>query len=155
MKALVVRINRGQVKGSNDILAIAQKGIAVFVGIDKDDREADRAVLAAKIVNLRIFPDGAGKFQYSVKDKDLDILCIPNFTLCANTAGGRRPSFEGAMEHKLADKFFADFILMLKSYKVKVAAGFFGQLMDIELKLDGPVNIVLDSRNRKYASDII
>jgi D-tyrosyl-tRNA(Tyr) deacylase len=145
MKVLVVRIAKGEVYVAEECVASIKKGIAVFVGIDKTDTHSNLAVLAEKIVNLRIFEDEEEKLAYSVKDKGYSTLCIPNFTLCANTAKGRRPSFEDCMPYEEANKLFDDFVMLLKSYGVNVEEGVFGAYMDIRLSVDGPVNIILES----------
>ena len=99
--------------------------------------------MAQKVVNLRVFSDAQGKMNYSVKDKNYKILCISNFTLCANTDKGRRPSFEKAMPKDAANKPFEDFITLLRAREIEVKQGVFGEHMDIRLDLDGPVNIMV------------
>jgi D-tyrosyl-tRNA(Tyr) deacylase len=100
--------------------------------------------MAEKVLNLRIFENEEGKLNYSVKDRGYQILCISNFTLCANTEKGRRPSFENSMSRQEANKYYQDFVCVLKSQGVGVEAGVFGEHMDISLDLDGPVNIMLE-----------
>jgi D-tyrosyl-tRNA(Tyr) deacylase len=117
--------------------------LALFVGIERDDTQATLAAMTEKILTLRIFEDEEGKLNYSVKDKNFQILCIPNFTLCANTDKGRRPSFERSMPRHQASEFYQRFVGILKSTGLEVGEGVFGEHMDISLELDGPVNIVL------------
>ena len=147
MKALVLRVGKAQVAVKSEVIARADEGIALFVGFAKGDAHSDLVSIAEKVINLRIFEDAGGKLTYSVKDKSFPILCISNFTLCANTKKGRRPSFEGAMAPEAAKKFFNDFILLLKAKGINVKEGFFGEHMDINLSFDGPVNIILDSKS--------
>ena len=146
MKALVVRISKGEVLVEGKIVSSVKRGIALFAGIEKNDTDSELIAMADKVTNLRIFEDESGKMNYSVKDKRYQILCISNFTLCANTQKGRRPSFEQAMPLAEANKLFDDFVLVLRSKGLDVKVGIFGAHMDIDLELDGPVNIVIDSK---------
>lgn len=145
MKILVVRVKRGSITIDTEAISSIEKGIAIFVGLEKKDDPSILPAMAEKVVNLRIFEDKDEKLAYSVKDKNYSILCIPNFTLCANTEKGRRPSFENSLPYKEAEKLFDDFVLVLKSYGIDVEEGVFGAYMDIKLDIDGPVNIILDS----------
>ncbi len=146
MKALVVRVHRGELKVEDDVISSIGSGIAVFVGIEKDDTTEQMVKMAEKVVNMRIFENESGKMNFSVKDKNYDIMCIPNFTLCANTEGGRRPSFDHALAPAQAEGMYDDFIGFLKSYGVEVKGGVFGAHMDIQLDLNGPVNIILQAK---------
>lgn len=146
MKALVVRVSEAKVLVDGDVVSSISEGMVLFVGLARNDTNSDLVSLAERVANLRIFEDEKGKLNHSVKDKKLFILCIPNFTLCADTKRGRRPSFEQAMEPGAASKLFEDFILLLESKGIKVRKGVFGKHMDIELTSDGPVNIILDSK---------
>ena len=146
MKVLVVRVSKGEVTVEANTVSSINKGIAIFIGISNSDDSGDLVQMAEKVVNLRIFENEEGKLHYSVKDRNYQVLCIPNFTLCANTDKGRRPSFEEAMIPKDACAVFDKFVSLLKSKGVDVQAGRFGAHMQISLKFDGPVNIVLDSK---------
>ena len=145
MQALVVRINNGEILVADKIISCVGKGIALFLGLARGDTQAKLATVAQKVENLRIFESEDGKLNYSIKDKNYQILCISNFTLCASTSKGRRPSFEEAMAPDEARKFFDDFILLLQSKGLDIKKGVFGAHMDINLNLDGPVNIVLEA----------
>ena len=125
-------------------MASIDKGIVLFVGFSKSDDENTISDMAQKVVNLRVFEDENNKLMYSVKDKNYKILCIPNFTLYANTKKGRRPSFEDVLGKEKASILFDNFILLLKASGVFVESGKFGEHMEILLNLDGPVNIVLE-----------
>jgi len=146
MKALVIRISKAKVSVGDNIVSSIGKGLVLFIGLAREDANSDLVSIAEKIVNLRIFEDESGKLNHSVKDKRFSVLCIPNFTLCADTKRGRRPSFEQAMEPGQANKLFEDFIMLLESKGVEVKKGSFGKHMDIELTSDGPVNIILNSK---------
>ena len=146
MRVLVTRINKGEISIRGQAVSSVEKGLALFVSMEKEDNESDLLFLADKVVNLRIFENEQGKMHYSVKDKNYQILCISNFTLCANTDKGRRPSFESSMPPAQANKLFDDFVLLLKSRGVDVSLGVFGERMDIDLVMDGPVNIILQTK---------
>jgi D-tyrosyl-tRNA(Tyr) deacylase len=146
MKVLVARINKGQIIVAEEVVSSCLKGLAVFVSFEKEDFKIDLKTMAEKVINLRIFEDQEGKLAYSVKDKAYSILAIPNFTLCADTDKGRRPSFDNSLAYKEAEKLFDDFVVTLKSYGLTVDEGVFGAYMDIKLDLDGPVNIILESK---------
>ena len=146
MKALVARINKGSVIAKGKTVSSVGKGLAVFVGVEKGDSYAALEDIAYKIVHMRLFENEEGKLDHSVHDKKYQILCVSNFTLCANTDKGRRPSFEQSMLKEEADKLFNDFVLFLKAREIEVQVGVFGEHMDIDLNLDGPVNIILDSK---------
>jgi len=146
MKALIVKIHKGRVVAQGKEISLTGKGMAVFVGLDKQDSAKDILFMADKVANLRIFEDETGKMKHSVRDKKYQILCIPNFTLSANTTKGRRPSFENSKTKQEAKDCFNDFVIILKSKGIVVQRGEFGKHMDIDLELDGPVNIFLDSK---------
>ena len=147
MKILIVRVTKAEVLAGESTISSINKGIAIFIGFKINERPESFDSLAEKVVNLRIFENEKGKLHYSVKDKNYQMLCIPNFTLCANTERGRRPSFEEAMPPKDAYTAFNKFVSLLKSKGMDVQVGRFGAHMQISLELDGPVNIVLDSKS--------
>ncbi len=145
MKVLVTRVSKGRVKVEGQTISSIERGLAVFAGIEQNDGLEDLEKMAGKVVNLRIFENEQGKFHYSVLDQNLAILCVSNFTLCADTEKGRRPSFEKAMPLDKAGAMFEQFVSFLCARGVIVYTGEFGAHMDIELEMDGPVNIVLSS----------
>jgi len=145
MKALVTRVSRAKVTANGKVTGQIAAGMAVFAGIEKTDINANFSTMAAKIANLRIFEDENGKFNYSLLDKNYPVLCISNFTLCADARKGRRPSFEGAMDKAAAERLFPDFVNALRSLGLKVETGSFGDHMDVEVDMHGPVNIILEA----------
>ncbi len=145
MKALVTRVRNAQIFVEGKEVSSIGRGIVVFLGISTDDREDDLVKMADKIVNVRIFENDKGKLHFSVLEKGYGLMCISNFTLCARTDKGRRPSFEEAMAAAQAEKVYQHMILVLESKGIKVAKGVFGAHMDIKLEMDGPVNIVIES----------
>mgnify|MGYP000362526293 CR=1 FL=1 len=144
MKALVVRVHKAEVWSDNRLVSSIGGGIVVFIGIDRKDTYDSLVKIAEKVANLRIFEDDKGKLQFSVRDKNYAVMCVSNFTLCANTEKGRRPSFEKAMMPSAAEKLYNNFIMVLESKGIKVEKGIFGVHMDIKLEMDGPVNIVIE-----------
>jgi D-aminoacyl-tRNA deacylase len=143
MKILLTRISKGSVSVDKRVIAEIDKGLALFVGIGKEDDLKTIDEMAKRVVNFRVFENESGKLDFSVKDKGYGILCISNFTLYTRTRDGRRPSFDDCMNPKRAEELFAVFIDKLKSYGLTVAGGAFGKHMDVNLDLDGPVNIIL------------
>jgi D-aminoacyl-tRNA deacylase len=144
MQILINRISKGKIEVAKEVVASINKGLAVFAGIEVGDDESNLITAVKKIINMRLFEDDSGKLSESVKEKNYEILCIPNFTLCASTEKGRRPSFEKAMKPEKAKKMFAKFVFLLQNDIKNVEAGIFGANMDITLELDGPVNITLE-----------
>ncbi|MDD3295880.1 MAG: D-aminoacyl-tRNA deacylase [Candidatus Omnitrophica bacterium] len=148
MKLVALRVKQGSIYVAGEKVSSISKGMALFVGFESGDCKDDITLMAQRAVNLRIFENQEGKLDYSVKDKELSILCIPNFTLCASTDKGRRPSFEESMPYSEAEGFFDEFVLALKAYGIDVQEGVFGAYMDINLDLDGPVNIIIESKEQ-------
>lgn len=144
MKVLVVRVHKGEVFVDKSRLSSIGRGLAVFVSLEKNDGLSKLNSMAEKLVNLRIFEDHDGKMNSSLKDNNYEFLCVSNFTLSANTDKGRRPSFEDALDYQEAGKLFSDFVSILRSKGIAVKSGAFGRHMDINLSLDGPVNILLE-----------
>lgn len=146
MKAVLVRASKANVclKDNARELAHIKNGIVVFVGIDKNDNDTKNEEMAEKITNLRIFDDENGKLKYSLIDKKYEILCVPNFTLCANIDKGRRPSFENAMPIDAASNLFENFVLLLRARQIPVKSGEFAKSMYINIECDGPVNITIE-----------
>jgi D-tyrosyl-tRNA(Tyr) deacylase len=120
-------------------------GVCVLLGIADGDDEAAVVRLAEKIAKLRIFPDGDGKLDRSLRDTGGAALVVSQFTLIADTAKGNRPSFAGAARPESAEPLYERFCAALRELGVEVATGVFGAKMDVELVNDGPVTIVLDA----------
>tara|TARA_B100000315_G_C14588233_1_gene594301 strand:- start:2317 stop:2763 length:447 start_codon:yes stop_codon:yes gene_type:complete len=148
MKILLSKINQGSVKVDSATVSSCNRGLVLFVGIEKGDNDLVAKEMANKVINLRIFANDKAKMDYSLKDLNLELLCIPNFTLCARTSRGRRPSFDDTMAPIEASSLFDEFVQCLLNYGVVVKKGSFGKHMDIDLSLNGPVNIILDSKSR-------
>lgn len=120
-------------------------GLLVFLGVAADDEERDADWLARKISELRILDDAAGKMNLSVKELDREVLVVSQFTLYADCAKGRRPSFSAAAPPPRAESLYRYFIERLRATGVKVASGRFQAAMEVTLTNMGPVTLIVDS----------
>ena len=148
MKALLQRVTKASVGVEGVVVGQIGAGLAVLVGVASGDTEKDAQYLAQKTVNLRIFPDNAGKFSLSVLDVRGELLAVSQFTLMSDTRKGRRPSFTGAAEPVLAEQLFERFVREVRDTGLKVETGRFQAHMKVEIHNDGPVTILLDSRDK-------
>jgi len=150
MRAVIQRVSKASVTINGKIHAAIANGLLVFMGIENADRDEDIEWLSGKIVNLRIFDDAAGVMNESVKDKNGGILLISQFTLHASTKKGNRPSYIKAGKPELAVPLYEKMIQQLTIELGKpIATGIFGADMKVELLNDGPVTIVIDSKNKE------
>ena len=122
------------------------RGLMVLVGIGRDDTVKDAEWMADKIVNLRIFETEEGKMDKSLLDIGGELLLVSQFTLYGDCRKGRRPSFSDAMEADKARAFFEAFVEMARTKVTKVETGVFQAMMDVSLTNDGPVTLILNSR---------
>ena len=148
MKALLQRVGKASVSVGSELVGSIRQGMVVFVGVADGDMEEDIDYLVSKLVGLRIFADEAGKFNLSIQDVNGELLLISQFTLLASTRKGRRPSFTDAAPPEIADKLFERFAERARETGLKVSKGRFQQYMQVEIHNDGPVTIMLDSRER-------
>lgn|SRR5690554_1373556 len=148
MKIVIQRVKEASVNVNNTIIGKIDNGLLLFVGVVPDDNDEDIAYLVRKIVNMRIFEDDEGKMNLSLVDKNYDILSISQFTLYADTKKGNRPGFSQAAHPDLANKLYERFNEGLRKENIKVETGAFGEHMDISLINDGPVTIIIDSKNK-------
>lgn len=145
MRLVVQRVNKGKVKlaSNGKTLGEIEKGLFVLVGVGEKSKKEDATELAEKLSKLRIMADDEGKMNLSVKDMSAKVLVVSQFTLYADTSKGNRPSFLKAAEPDKAKSLYKLFIQELKGLGVDVETGSFGEYMEIEAELDGPVTIVI------------
>ena len=147
MKIVIQRMKRASVSIDNELYNQIQQGLLLLVGVAPDDAQEDVAYAARKIANMRIFSDDEDKMNLSVKDVNGEILSISQFTLYADTKKGNRPAFIGAAQPDSASQLYDDFNELL-GREIPVKTGVFAADMQVELVNDGPVTIVLDTKNR-------
>ena len=148
MKALLQRVTEASVRVAGEVVGRIGRGLVVFVGVANEDTEKDVRYLVQKTVNLRIFADEEGKFNLSVLDTNGELLLVSQFTLLADTRKGRRPSFVEAASPARAEELFNYFVEQANATGLKVETGRFQQYMQVEIHNDGPVTILLDSREK-------
>ncbi len=148
MKALLQRVISASVSVGSEVVGSIGQGLVVFVGVADGDTEEDAHYLVQKTVGLRIFSDEAGRFNLSALDIQGELLVVSQFTLLANTRKGRRPSFTEAAPPSQAEGLFQRFVEQAAATGLKVATGRFQQYMQVEIHNDGPVTILLDSREK-------
>ena len=148
MKALLQRVTHASVSVGGEVVGRIGRGLVGFIGVADGDTEEDVEYLVQKMVGLRIFSDEDGKFNLSVQDISGELLLVSQFTLLASTRKGRRPSFTGAAMPELAERLFERCVEHASATGLRVATGRFQQLMQVEIHNDGPVTIMLDSRDR-------
>ncbi len=150
MRVVVQRVTEASVEIEKNIKGQIGKGLLLLVGICTDDTEEDLKWLAQKIAQLRIFSDEQDKMNLSVQDVQGDILLISQFTLYANTKKGNRPSYINAAPPAIATPLYQRFVLLMEQAMGKpVQTGEFGADMKVSLLNDGPVTIIIDTKNKE------
>lgn len=150
MRVVLQRVLSASVTIENKIVATIQKGLLVLVGIEDADTQADIDWLVGKIVNIRIFADDNDVMNLSVKDIDGDMLVVSQFTLHAATKKGNRPSYIKASKPEIAIPLYENFVQSIEfEISKKIQTGIFGADMQVALVNDGPVTIIIDSKNRE------
>jgi D-tyrosyl-tRNA(Tyr) deacylase len=148
MKAVLQRVSQASVSIDSHVVGAISQGLVVLVGVANDDTVKDAAYLARKTVEMRIFSDEEGKFNLSALDVKGDLLLVSQFTLLADTKKGRRPSFVAAAAPESAQALFEEFVSICRQSGLKVETGHFQEHMLVEIHNDGPVTIILDSRDK-------
>ena len=150
MKAVIQRVSQASVTINNEIVAQIQKGLLVLIGIEDADNHEDIDWLTAKIANLRIFGDENNVMNVSLKDSDGEIIVVSQFTLHAATKKGNRPSYIKAAKPEIAIPIYESFVKQMETeLGRKVQTGQFGADMKVSLVNDGPVTILIDTKNKE------
>ena len=148
MRVVLQRVSHASVTVEEKVIGQIHRGFLLLVGVTHDDAMEDMEYLVRKIVQMRIFEDEEGKLNRSIQDIGGEILSVSQFTLYADTKKGNRPSFSKAAPGDVAIEMFEQFNGLLRETGVPVETGQFGADMKVELLNDGPVTILLDSKNR-------
>ncbi len=149
MKAVLQRVSKASVEINNSIVANINFGLLVLVGIEDADTQEDIHWLSQKIVNLRVFGDENSVMNLSVKDIQGDIIVVSQFTLHANTKKGNRPSYIKASKPEIAIPLYENFVQQMElELDKKIQTGKFGADMKVAIVNDGPVTIIIDSKNK-------
>ncbi len=147
MRAIVQRVSSAEVKVEGRITGRIGRGFVVLLGVARGDTAKDAEFIADRVIGLRVFADPAGKMNLALSAVNGELLVVSQFTLHADTSQ-RRPSFLEAAPPEEARPLYEHFLSLARGRGVKVEAGEFGAHMDVSLVNDGPVTIILDSRNR-------
>ena len=149
MKAVIQRVTYSNLSIDNKIYSQINRGLVVLLGITHDDGDNDIQWLAKKIVNLRIFNDDKNIMNKSLIDVSGELMIVSQFTLHAQTKKGNRPSYIEAANGDIAEKIYKSLILEIENkYNLKPKTGKFGADMKVELENDGPVTIIIDTKNK-------
>ena len=148
VRIVIQRSKRAEVKIENEVVGSIEQGLVLLVGIESADTQEDVDYLVRKVAAMRIFSDESDKMNFSVKDVKGDILSISQFTLHADTKKGNRPSFIQAAIPEAANALYELFNEGLRKNDLRVVNGVFGADMEVSLINDGPVTIIIDSKNK-------
>ena len=148
MRVVLQRVSHASVTVEEKVIGKIERGFFLLVGVTHDDAMEDMEYLVRKIVQMRIFEDEEGKLNRSIQDIGGEILSVSQFTLYADTKKGNRPSFSKAAPGDIALEMFEQFNGLLRDTGIPVETGQFGADMKVDLLNDGPVTILLDSKNR-------
>jgi D-tyrosyl-tRNA(Tyr) deacylase len=145
MIGLLQRVTNASVTVDDELIGEIGRGLLVFVAVHRDDKEADIARLAERILTYRVFPDAANRMNRSLIDESLGLLLVPQFTLAADTRKGTRASFTRAAAPEMGEAYFGQLVAACKTGLGSVATGRFGANMQVNLTNDGPVTFWLES----------
>lgn len=147
MKLIIQRVKSASVVIENLEKRSIGKGLLVYLGVHSEDTEKDVEFLVNKLINLRCFEDDNKKMNLSIIDLDLEILIISNFSIYGDFKKGNRPSFTFSAKHELANKLYCKFIDKLIDNNIKFKTGEFKTEMDVYSINDGPINLIIDTKN--------
>ena len=148
MKAVIQRVLSASVAIDGKEIGSINQGLLVLLGVSQEDTSTDLEYLVKKTVGLRIFKDKHANMNLTIEDVGGEALVVSQFTLCADTNKGRRPSFISAAPPQMADNMYQQYCNKLRKENISVQTGQFGAMMAVKLINDGPVTIVLDSQER-------
>ena len=148
MRAVLQRVSKAEVRIGGNIVGKIGRGLVVLLGVSREDAEADADFICDRTLGMRIFADSEGKMNLALAKVGGELLVVSQFTLLADTESGRRPSFIRAAAPDDARRLYEYFLSLARKAGVKVESGEFGAMMEVDLVIDGPVTIILDSRNR-------
>ena len=148
MRSVVQRVSRGAVRVDRQVVGKVGRGLVVLLGVAEGDSSEDARWMADKLAQLRIFEDEAGKMNRSVQDLGGSVLLVSQFTLLGDARKGNRPSFTGAAPPDVAEELFNRYVVEVRSSGLKVETGRFQTHMLVEIRNDGPVTILLDSKDK-------
>ena len=148
MRAVIQRVKSASVLVDDKMIGEIATGFLILLGVEQSDTQDDLNYLVKKTIGMRIFKDDNKNMNLSIKDVGGETLVVSQFTLCADTSRGRRPSFIKAANPEGADSMYQQFCKQLTMNNLSVQTGKFGAMMDVLLVNDGPVTIMLDSREK-------
>ncbi|MFK7049467.1 D-tyrosyl-tRNA(Tyr) deacylase [Flavobacterium columnare] len=150
MKVVIQRVSEASVTIEKEVVAKIKQGLLILVGMEDLDNQEDAVWLSSKIVNLRIFDDEEGIMNRSIKDIEGDIIIVSQFTLHAQTKKGNRPSYIKASKPDIAIPLYESFVKQIEiDLEKPVQTGQFGADMKVALVNDGPVTIIIDTKNKE------
>jgi D-tyrosyl-tRNA(Tyr) deacylase len=150
MKVVIQRVSKAKVEANDSVICKINQGFLILLGIENSDSMVDVNWLVSKISNLRVFSDDELKMNLSIKDVKGEIIVVSQFTLHAKTKKGNRPSYINAANPEHAKPLYDEFISKLKNEsEVNVKSGIFGANMQLAIVNDGPVTIIIDSKNKQ------
>jgi D-tyrosyl-tRNA(Tyr) deacylase len=152
MRAVIQRVSRASVTVGGEVVGRIDEGLLVLLGVAEHDTQDDVIYLAAKIVGLRIFPDDEGKMNRSLLEVGGRMLVVSQFTLLGDCRKGRRPSFIEAARPEQAVELYRGLVAEVRGQGAEVETGRFQEHMDVELVNDGPVTLILDTREMREAA---
>lgn len=144
MKLVIQRVIKAKVQVGNETIGEINKGLMVLVGIETNDTKIEAEALSDKLCSLRIFEDEENKLNYNINQVNGQLLIVSQFTLCANTQKGNRPSFENAKHPTEAKKLYEYFCNCCIQNNIQIQTGLFGENMKVTIVNDGPFTLVLD-----------
>jgi D-aminoacyl-tRNA deacylase len=153
MRCVIQRVNRASVSVNGDLVSQIEKGVLILIGITQADNSEDVDYVAKKVISLKLFPEkSSGKdWKESVKSLNLEILSVSQFTLFGKTCKGSKPDFHKASKGLHSKPLYEEFISKLKMLYLddKIKDGVFGEMMNVSLENDGPVTVIIDSKDKE------